>query len=139
MDKKKLIFDILESEIHGVIATVGEDGKPEAALVGFGQTQDLVLIFGTSDQSRKYKNIMRNPKVAFVIGGWRENSTIQYEGTAIEIRGEERKKMTEIYFKKVPGAASYEDLPDERYFKVIPSWIRCTGYLPDEDFFELKF
>ena len=59
-----------------VIATVGENGEPEAALIGFGQTDDLTLVIGMSGKSRKYKNIMGNPKLALVIGGWNEPVTV---------------------------------------------------------------
>lgn len=125
---KKDIFSFLQSRRHTVIATVDEANRPESALIGFGQTEQLELIFGTSNTSRKYLNIMQNNNVSFVIGWEDDGITIQYEGIAAEIFGEEREKMVALYHTKVPGAAVFKDLPDQAYFKVTPKWIRCSDF-----------
>jgi hypothetical protein len=82
---------------------------------------------------------MNNPQVALVIGGWKDHITIQYEGNAIELSGEEKEVMSEVYLNKVPESRKYKSLPDQRYFKIIPQWIRCTGYSKEEEIFEINF
>lgn len=94
-----------------VISTSGPDGQPEAAVVEFGETDDLELIFDTFTTSRKYKNLKTNPKVACVIG-WDDDITVQYEGVAEEVRGDEAKR--------------WDKEEEITYFKITPTWIRYS-------------
>ena len=64
---------------------------------------DLELIFDTFTSSRKYKNLQKNNNVSFVIG-WDDNITVQYEGIAQEVKGEEAEKYKQIYWEKNPEA-----------------------------------
>ncbi len=50
----------------GNIATVSNDNKSESALIGFSETDDLYIIFGTDSKSRKYENLVKNSSIAFV-------------------------------------------------------------------------
>lgn len=106
-----------------VISTVGQDAKPESAIVGFSHTEQLELIIGTSNKSRKYANVAQNPRVAIVIGS--EAGEIQYEGV-VEIipSGDYRDMVEAAHIKKLPGAAEYRDDPAQVYMKVHPDWIR---------------
>ncbi|HUA13468.1 MAG TPA: pyridoxamine 5'-phosphate oxidase family protein [Candidatus Sulfotelmatobacter sp.] len=124
MGTKEDLFAFLNSHMLAVVSTVDPSGAPEAAVVGFGQTKDLELVFGTENTSRKYKNIMGNPRVAFVIG-W-SDATVQYEGTARELSVEELQIIKDNYWKKNPRVKSRNVNPKERYFLVKPTWIRYT-------------
>jgi len=126
MDKVNLIRKFLESQTHMVISTVGND-KPEAALMGFAHASDLSLIFGTYTTTRKFKNIQDNPNVAIVFGN-NEKITVQYEGVASVLVGEELKKYKNIYFQKSPSSKKYESLPNQVYLKIKPTWVRYTDY-----------
>ena len=108
-----------------VLSTVNQEGQPESAVVGFGETDDLELIFGTSQLSRKAKNISQNDRVAVVIG-WTNEGTLQYEGTARLLTGSEAEKYAEIYYQKSPGSRRYRDDPNERYFLITPGWLRFS-------------
>src|SRR3989344_737 len=110
MDKKKIILDFIKTKKHTVISTCGKNQKPEAALMGFGETDDLELIFGTYKTSRKYKNLKENNKVAFVIGWDEDNITVQYEGIAEELEGSEIEKYVSLYHKKAPEAADFKSI-----------------------------
>lgn len=138
MDKKE-VLNFIKSNKLAVIST-SVDGKPEAALIGFGETDEFELIFGTYSSSRKYKNLKENKNVAFVIG-WMENSiTVQYEGIATEIFDEELEMYVERYHQKVPHAVTYKSHPEQTYFKVQPTWIRYSDLSSDEEkVFEFNF
>ena len=58
--------------------------------------------------------------------GWDENITVQYEGEASELKGEEMNKYKEIYFEKNPRAKKWEEREGITYFKVVPKWIRYS-------------
>lgn len=139
MDKKRLILDFIKKQKLAVIATISSDGRPEDAVIGFGETPNLELFFGTYKTSRKYKNLRSNPHAAFVIG-WENGQTVQYEGIAEEKNGEEAQPYKELYFAKNPGAQRYENHPDQTYFKVTPVWIRFSNVsIESEEVFEIEF
>ena len=138
MDKKRFILDFIKKHELAVIATVSNEGKPEDAVIGFGETSKLELFFGTYKTSRKYKNLKSNPHTAFVIG-WEDGQTVQYEGMAEEVTGEVAQPYKDLYFAKNPGAQRYENHPDQTYFKVTPRWIRFSNIQKDpEEVFEIE-
>ena len=120
----------MQSKSLMTISSLNADGAPQAAVVGVGVTDDLELVFGTSNQSRKYGNITRNPKVAAVIG-WDGPQTVQYEGEARELSGEEAEKYSELYYEKNPQALKHKGRPDQTYFLVKPTWVRYTDLRTD--------
>ncbi len=137
--KKQEVLNFIKSNEHAVISTC-RDNKPEAALIGFGETDDFELIFGTHSSSRKYQNLKENIMVAFVIG-WKEDSiTVQYEGRAVEIFGEELERYVNKYHQKVPSAVVHKNHPDQTYFKVQPTWMRYSDLSGKEErVFEFHF
>ena len=124
MDKKKNILDFIKKHKLAVLATVGETA-PESSVLEFGETDDLKIILDLFTSSRKYKNMKVNPNVSLVIG-WDENITIQYEGIADELSGEEKNKYQNEYWKKNPEAKRWADQKGIAYFKVTPKWIRYS-------------
>lgn len=143
-DKKSLILDFVKKHTLAVISTVSAEGLPEAAVIEYGETDNLELIFDTFDTSRKYKNLQKNNKAAIVIG-WDENITVQYEGEVFEMSGEEIGKYKEAYFVKNPHAKKWENHEEIKYFKVIPRWIRYSDLnklvhdqVPPWEFFEIN-
>lgn len=110
-----------------VISTVDSEGnRPEAACIAFAEKENLELIFGTSNRSRKYKNLQSNPYVSFVIGWSDEMGTIQYEGVAREMDGEEALEHGKILADKNENARIFLTKEDQRYFLVTPTWIRLV-------------
>ena len=124
MDKKELLKFIKKQKL-AVISTVSPDSIPEAAVLEFGETDELELIFDTFIKSRKYENLKVNPKAAFVIG-WDENITAQYLGEAVELEGEELQRCKDYYFKKNPRAKEWDGREGIAYFKVMPKWIKYS-------------
>jgi general stress protein 26 len=123
------VFQFLDGEELGVLATVGVDGNPEAALMGVVATPELELIFDTVKSSRKYPNLKNNPRVAWVIGCTSE-ITVQYEGIAEELEGTALAKYKNIYFAKFTDGPARESWPGIVYFVVRPKWVRYCDYNP---------
>jgi uncharacterized pyridoxamine 5'-phosphate oxidase family protein len=125
----KEVYEFMGSERLGVLATVSEDGTPEAALMGIAATPQLELIFDTLNSTRKYANIKKNPSVAFVIGCSSEIS-VQYEGIAEELSGDSLTKYKAIYFSKFTDGPARENWLGMTYFVVRPRWVRYCDYNP---------
>ncbi len=139
MKSREQLYEFMNSCTLGVISTVSEDKLPHSAIVGFGQTKDLKVLFGTDNSSLKYKNLQSDPHVAFVIGG--ENAeTIQLEGIARELKPEELDVVRQNYWQKNPRAEVHHKNVGERYFIITPTWIRYTDLRVEPwDITELKF
>lgn len=138
---KKKIHKFLSQHLLCVISTIHVDGKgPESAVVAFTEMDTLELIFGTSNTSRKYKNIQNNNNVSFVIGWDSDTGTVQYEGVAREVSKQESTKYAMLHVKKNPGSQVYVEREDQRYFFVKPRWIRFVDNAGDPpDTYEITF
>ena len=124
---KQKIKNLLEDHRLGVISTIdSEHDKPESALVAFAEKDDLSLIVGTSDFTRKYKNLQKNNRVSFVIGWSSETGSIQYEGEARELLDDEALKYGELIVLKNNQAEKFAIQKNQRYFLVTPTWIRLV-------------
>lgn len=123
------VYEFLRKERLGVLATIHEDGSPEAALMGFAVTPDLEIVFDTVKSARKYPNLKRNAKVAWVIGCSSE-VTVQFEGIASELEGEELARCKKVYFEAFPDGPARENWPGMTYFLVKPTWVRYCDYNP---------
>lgn len=124
-DKEKIIFDFIRKHTLAVISTVNSLGYPESAVVEFSETKELEIIFDTFAAYRKYNNLQSNPWISLVIG-WDNDITVQYEGIAVELQGEELKRCVDVHITKLPKAKKFLDMDMIRYFKVTPKWIRYS-------------
>ncbi len=125
MNDKDFIIDYINKQKLATIATINESGKPEAAVVGFGITESLEVLFGTNNKSRKYQNLKSNKSVAVVIG-WDQGQTVQYEGEARELPQDELAIIEEYFWSKSPDAKKHHSEPGQCYFMISPEWIRYT-------------
>jgi uncharacterized pyridoxamine 5'-phosphate oxidase family protein len=130
---KEDVLTFIKTKKHTVISTCGKNHQPEAAVIGFGETDEFELIFGTYRTSKKYKNLKENNKVAFVIGWDEDFITVQYEGIATELEPSETERYTSLFFKKLPSAESYSSHPDQTFWKVKPVWFRYSDLSEDEE------
>lgn len=122
---KQGILDFIKKHKLAVISTVSPDNKPESAVIEFGETDRLELVFDTYSTSRKYENLKKNKYAAFVIG-WDEDVTVQYEGIAQELRKDDGPVYKKAFFAKNPEAKRWDKRDGIVYFKVIPVWIRYS-------------
>jgi uncharacterized pyridoxamine 5'-phosphate oxidase family protein len=131
------VYRFLDRERLAVLATADDNGQPEAALMGFAVTPELEIIFDTLRTSRKYPNLKKNPRVAWVVGCTTE-TTVQYEGVALELEGEELAKYKKVYFAAFPDGPTRESWPGIAYFVVRPKWVRYCDYNPGKRRIEEK-
>lgn len=140
MTNKEKVYKFIKAHILGVVSTIdSKGGWPESAVVAFSETKDLEIIFGTFNNARKYKNLQSNKNISFVVG-WDDNITVQYEGIAQEVSGDELDQCREIHLTKNPKSKKYAFDEKQRFFKVRPVWVKYSDFNHDpEDSFELSF
>jgi len=124
---QEFIYHQLKQYRLAVLATVWDDYQPEAAVIGIAVTRQLEILFDTVRTSRKYRNLITQPKVALVIG-WDNETTIQYEGEATEL-GPHDDSYREAYFAVFPdGRVRMSAMDGLTHFVIKPKWIRYSNF-----------
>jgi nitroimidazol reductase NimA-like FMN-containing flavoprotein (pyridoxamine 5'-phosphate oxidase superfamily) len=110
-----------------VQASVSSAGAPQAAVIGYGVSDDLEVVFDTLGTSRKMANLRRDPRIALVVG-WDEEQTVQLEGVADEPKGAELERLKAVYFDAYPDGPERQTWIGITYVRVRPTWIRYSDF-----------
>lgn len=127
------LLQFMRTQRLAVQTSIGLGDVPQAALVGIAVTDAFELVFDTLETTRKVVNLRRNPRLAFVIGGWADGDerTVQYEGIAEEPQNQELTRIKAAYFEMWPEGRSRETWPGLVYVRVRPTWIRFSDFNQD--------
>ncbi|WP_338696419.1 MULTISPECIES: pyridoxamine 5'-phosphate oxidase family protein [unclassified Bradyrhizobium] len=120
------ILTFLRKHRLAVVSTVN-NGAPQAAVVGIAVSDDLEIIFDTLTTSRKYQNLLADPRAALVIG-WDAEQTAQVEGVADFPTGAELDACKQVYFAAWPDGPERETWPNIGYVRVRPTWVRFSDF-----------
>jgi hypothetical protein len=113
-----------------VEASVSPAGAPQAAVVGFAVTDSLELVFDTLQSTRKYVNLVADPRIALVVG-WDHEATAQIEGTVDFPEGAELTRIRDAYFAVYPDGRDRLSWPGITHARVRPTWIRYSDFALD--------
>ena len=112
-----------------VVATLGPDGAPQAALVGIALTARFELVFDSVESSRKIGNLRRDQRVAVVIGGtMQDERTVQVDGVADEPHGDEGERIRDAYFRRWPDGRDRVSWPGIAHVRITPRWLRFSDW-----------
>ncbi|MEJ2672284.1 MAG: pyridoxamine 5'-phosphate oxidase family protein [Deltaproteobacteria bacterium] len=109
-----VIKNLLESQKLAVLATQNH-GQPYSNLIALAATADAqYLIFATTRATRKFANLMADPRVAVLVDN-RKNEVADFAeaaaftalGKARELQGAERQRFLEIYLAKHPNLKDF--------------------------------
>ncbi len=123
------LLAFLRSHRLCVQASVSETGAPQAAVVGFGVSDALELVFDTLETTRKVRNLRPRPRIALVVG-WDEDQTVQIEGVADEPTGAELDRIKRVYFAAHPDGPERQAWKGITYVRVRPTWARYSDFRP---------
>lgn len=129
--EQAMILDFLKKTPLAVVSTISSTSlRPESALVAFAELETGELIFETFSTARKFHNLQANNNVSLVMGWDLQNYvTIQYEGTAHLLEGEERERCLQLFLQKdTPCTEAILRNPLAQLFKVSPKWLRYSDY-----------
>ena len=116
---KRAVKSVLASQKLAVLAT-HQKGQPYTSLVAFAATADLKnLLFATIRATRKYANVMADPRVA-LLADTRTNRDADFHsalavtatGRAGEVRGPARARLLKVYIAKHPSLEEFVKSPD---------------------------
>jgi pyridoxine/pyridoxamine 5'-phosphate oxidase len=121
------LLDFLRLHPLAVEASVAANGAPQAAIVGIAVSDRLELVFDTLTSSRKYSNLVRDPRIALVIG-WDQERTAQIEGTVDFPAGADLERIRAAYFLAYPEGRQRLAWPGITHARVRPSWLRYSDF-----------
>ena len=128
------VISILEQANDMTIATVREDGYPQATMVSY-VNDGLTIYFGCAAESQKAKNIARSDKVSLTVNlpyaSWDEIRGLSIGGKAAPVPDrQERGRVGQLMFQKFPQIVQYAptDMEELMLFRVRPEVISVLDY-----------
>ena len=119
----------LRAHRYVVLSSLGPGGAPQAAVVGYGVSDALELVFDTLSSTRKYANLRADPRVALVV--YSGESTAQLEGVADFPEGAELERLRNDYFFAFPDGRERLAWPGITHVRVRPRWVRVSDFETD--------
>jgi nitroimidazol reductase NimA-like FMN-containing flavoprotein (pyridoxamine 5'-phosphate oxidase superfamily) len=115
--QRQQIVSIIDDVDDMTIATVREDGFPQATTVSY-VNDGLTIYFGTGAHAQKAANIARCEKISLTINRpyktWDEIEGVSIGGRALKVTdANEQAKVGALMFKKFPQIAQYAASPPD--------------------------
>lgn len=134
-DTERFILDMLQAHNILTLATVREDGYPQATTVGYVH-EGLILYIGTFAEAQKVANIRRCPKVSLTIDkdndDWSQIKGLSMGGTAEILTDPDAiARVATLFTAKFPQIAALAvpiDPATVVFLKVTPSVISVLDY-----------
>ena len=128
------IVSILNEANDLTIATVREDGYPQATTVSY-VNDGLTIYFGCAAESQKAKNIFRSSKISLTVNlpytSWDEIRGLSVGGKAAAITDrKEIDRVGQLMLRKFPEIARYAptDMGQLVLFRITPEIISVLDY-----------
>ena len=128
------ILSILTAANDMTIATVREDGYPQATTVSY-VNDDLTIYFGCAAESQKAMNIARSDKVSLTVNlpysSWDEIRGVSIGGRAVRVTDpNEIDRVGQLMLRKFPQIAQYAPTGVEGIilFQITPEIISVLDY-----------
>ncbi|HEX5098450.1 MAG TPA: pyridoxamine 5'-phosphate oxidase family protein [Polyangiaceae bacterium] len=109
-----------------VLSSLGPDGAPQAAVVGYAVSDALELVFDTLTSTRKYRNLRADPRAALVV--FEGERTVQLEGTVDFPEGDELERLRNVYFGPYPDGRERLAWTGITHGRVTLTWARLSDY-----------
>jgi general stress protein 26 len=128
------VIDLIEREADMSIATIRDDGYPQATTVSY-VNDGLTLYFGTSTRSQKASNLAHNNKVSLTINApyrfWKDITGLSMTGNASLVTdAEEFRKVGKLLYDKFPQIPEFarSDNEEVAFFRVDPVFVSYMDY-----------
>ena len=126
------IKEFLAAHTTLTLATVAEDGCPQAASLFFAETDDLSLVFISEQKTRHSQNVKRDRRVAATIYAdgqvWQSIKGLQIEGICSALSGQEARSARSVYLAKYPFITKNKFLAVMlkmvTFYQITPTWLR---------------
>jgi len=129
---KEQIVNYLSKRKFLTLATSTQEGEPLAHPIAYVNKGDTVY-FSTGKQTRKFKNIQKNPNVAYSVYDSTEYldevRSVQMEGKATPVTDKkETKEINKMLKQKFPSMSDLTKYPDSIIIKINPKTCYFIDY-----------
>jgi uncharacterized protein YhbP (UPF0306 family) len=115
---RERLADLFRTQQLAVLATQ-RDGQPYTNLVAFTATPDLGgLVFATARSTRKFENLAADSRASLLIDNrsnqvadFREAVAVTAVGRAVELTGDRRAVLQQLYLAKHPHLQEFVEAP----------------------------
>ena len=134
LKEKMTVFLGLQKDKLGVVSTVNRENQSQSTFIYYAFDEELNIYFACRDTSRKYKNILSNKNVSFVVAAGDPPQTLQIEGTAtVEHDPENQKHLFQELValpssKKFSAPISQMPTGGLQFIKISPTWMRFGNF-----------
>ncbi|MHA1712688.1 MAG: pyridoxamine 5'-phosphate oxidase family protein [Candidatus Ranarchaeia archaeon] len=116
------MLELLQNQMLARLATASRDAEPHVVTIWF-VFQDQSIYFGTSEGSKKLRNMLENPRVAFVVDDdiWDKPHSLMIFGR-VEVFHPGTSKFEQIFERlceKYPPEREYRS-PKSRMVRIVP-------------------
>ncbi len=132
LDTIRCVRELLESQSTMTLATVDEQGHPDAAPLFFFLQNDLTLYWLSSADSRHSINLRARPQAAVAVyapvNRWQKIRGVQLEGTATEVSDpQQRREIIAGYRRRFRlGVLLSAAITQSTLYAFRPRWLRYT-------------
>ena len=120
------ITTLFDSQMLAVLSTQSRN-QPYASLVAFAASDNLEHIFFlTPNTTRKYENLITNPKVAILVNNSVNQADDIYNavsvtgiGTATLVEASDKIQLSKLYLKKHPHLKGFSKAPTTAFICVV--------------------
>jgi len=132
---RAFVVDLLASHELLTLATLREDGWPQATTVAY-VNEGLALFAATGAHAQKVLNIRRDPRVSLTVNGakadWTRLQGLSMGATAAVLDSRsEVQRVARLMKKKFPSLAEFSDPEHERgwaFLRIVPQVISTIDY-----------
>jgi len=110
-----------------VLATANKAGKTEAAVMAYVVKDSFTILMNTEPNTRKYAYLLENPQVSVVIGGWKDDPTIQIDGRARVLENVEA-ESAKIFMKSVCPELIDHLREAGKFLEIKTKWVRYSDF-----------
>ena len=128
---REQVNEWLQGQVLCTLATLDETGTPSVATVAFSVSKLGELLIGTSEASRKSRNVNGDERVAAVVTDSEERITVQIEGTARKLAQKVFDlSYAEEHYRQRPESLPFRDEPGQTHILVTPFHLRFSDCRP---------
>lgn len=127
MVNKNTVLEFLKKNDLCVLSTASKSGKSESAVMAFTVKDNFMLLMNSEEKTRKIKNILENPQVSVVIGGLKNDPSVQIDGEGKIIEGDQAIEACEYMLKVHPELKDY-GIEKGKFISITPNWLRWSDF-----------
>ncbi|MCX6726478.1 MAG: pyridoxamine 5'-phosphate oxidase family protein [Candidatus Shapirobacteria bacterium] len=127
MIDKNIVLQILKNNDLCVLSTASLSGKTESAIMALTVKDDFTLLMNTEPTSRKIVNLKVNQTVSVIIGGLKNDPSIQLDGVATLLEGDSAKSACSTMLSIHPELKDY-GIESGTFISIKPFWCRYSDF-----------